>query len=167
MVVIDVDGTCTLDTAHELLKEYKFLTYTTKRHSEEENRFRLILPINYNLELDHDDYKAFMNSVMEWLPFKTDESANQRAKKWESFNGEYHYNDGELLDALPFIPKTSRNEQFLQENRKLQSLDNMERWFAQRMVSGNRNNLMIKYALALVDSGMTLVEVTQQVHALS
>ena len=165
LVVIDVDGTCTLDTAHELLKEYKFLTYTTKRHSEEENRFRLILPINYNLELDHDDYKAFMNSVMEWLPFKTDESANQRAKKWESFNGEYHYNDGELLDALPFIPKTSRNEQFLQENRKLQSLDNMERWFAQRMVSGNRNNLMIKYALALVDSGMTLVEVTQQVHA--
>ena len=43
MVVIDVDGDISLDAAHELMK-YKFMTYTTKRHTEEENRFRLILP---------------------------------------------------------------------------------------------------------------------------
>lgn len=166
LVVIDVDGGVSLDIAHELLKDYKFLTYTTKRHSDQENRFRLILPINYHLELDADEYKEFMNSVMGWLPFATDESANQRSKKWECFDGgQYHYNDGELLDALPFIPKTSRNEQYVQESRKLQSLDNLERWFAQRIASGNRNNQMIKYALALVDSGMDLVAVNQQVHA--
>lgn len=166
LVVIDVDEGVSLETAHELLKEYKFLTYTTKRHTDETNRFRLIFPTNYHLELDSDEYKEFMNAVMEWLPFKTDESANQRSKKWESFaDGQYHYNDGELLDVLPFIPKTSRNEQYLQENRKLQSLDNMERWFAQRIASGNRNNQMIKFALALVDSGMTLIDVQHQVQA--
>lgn len=166
MIVIDVDGGITLDTVHELMKEYKFMTYTTKRHSDEENRFRLIIPMNYYLELDSSEYREFMNTVMAWLPFKTDESANQRAKKWECFDGEYHYNmEGELLDVLGFIPKTSKNEQFKQGFQAVESLDNLERWFAQRIASGNRNNQMIKYALALVDSGMDLMSVGKQVHA--
>jgi hypothetical protein len=166
LLAIDVDGGIKLPVVHELLKDYKFLTYTTKRHTEEENRFRIILPMNYRLELDTDDYKEFMNNAMEWLPFPTDESANQRAKKWESFAGGKHfYNDGELLDVLDFIPKTSRNEHFREQHKPLQSLDNLERWFAQRIASGNRNNQMIKYALALVDSGWSLVDVQKQVHS--
>ena len=167
MIVIDVDEGISLETAHALMKDYKFLTYTTKRHTDDVNRFRLILPINYVLELDSEEYKEFMNNVMGWLPFKTDESANQRAKKWETFDGgSYHYNfDGEILDALKFIPKTSKNEQYKQSFRQVESLDNLERWFAQRIASGNRNNQMLKYALALVDNGMSLMDVTKQVHA--
>lgn len=168
MVGIDVDGGISLDTVHELMKDYKFLTHTTKRHDPDgEHRFRLILPINYQLELDSDEYKEFMNGLMTWLPFPTDESANQRSKKWMTHEaGSYHYNlDGELLDALDFIPKTSRGEAYRKSTSELQSLDNLERWFAQRIASGNRNNQMIKYALALVDSGMTLPEVQAQVHA--
>jgi hypothetical protein len=167
MVVIDVDGDVPLSVAHGLLKEYKFLTYTTKRHTETENRFRLIMPINYNLDLNSEEYRDFMNGIMAWLPFKTDESANQRAKKWETFDGgTFHYNmDGEIFDALPFIPKTSKNEQFRQGFAKVESLDNLERWFAQRMASGNRNNQLLKYALALVDSGMDLMSISKQVHA--
>lgn len=167
MVVIDVDEGISLETAHALMKDYKFLTYTTKRHTEEVNRFRLILPINYVLELDSEEYKEFMNNVMGWLPFKTDESANQRAKKWETFDGgTFHYNfDGEILDALKFIPKTSKNEQYKQSFRQVESLDNLERWFAQRIANGNRNNQMLKYALALVDNGMSLMDVSKQVHA--
>ncbi|MER9436712.1 primase C-terminal domain-containing protein [Mesorhizobium sp. M0618] len=167
MIVIDVDGGASLHQAHELMKEYKFLTYTTKRHSDEENRFRLMLPINYRLDLDQDEYKEFMNNIMDWLPFATDESANQRAKKWESFaGGAFHYNlEGETLDVLKFIPKTSRNELYKKSNQELGSLDNLERWFAGRIASGNRNNQMIKYALCLVDSGWELTAVKDQVHA--
>lgn len=167
MIVIDVDEGVSLDTAHVLMKDYKFLTYTTKRHTEEVNRFRLILPINYVLELDSEEYKEFMNNVMAWLPFKTDESANQRAKKWETFDGgTHHYNfDGEILDALKFIPKTSKNEQYKKKFQQVESLDNLERWFAQRIATGNRNNQMLKYALALVDNGMSLMDVSKQVHA--
>jgi hypothetical protein len=167
VVVIDVDEGVSLETCHELMKDYKFLTYTTKRHTDECNRFRLILPINYVLELDSEDYKEFMNNIMEWLPFKTDESANQRAKKWETYpGGKYHYNlEGEILDALRFIPKTTKNEQYLSEMKQIGSMDNLERWFAGRIASGNRNNQMIKYALALVDSGMDLMAVNSQVHA--
>jgi hypothetical protein len=185
MIVIDVDGDKTtsgggvrLEQVHELLKDYKFFTYTTKRHTEQEHRFRLVLPINYVLELDADEYKEFMACVASWLPFKIDETANQRSRKWLSHPGnlnsdteeyegaQYHYNlDGELLDALDFIPKTSRNEAYKHQTQKLESLDNLERWFAQRIATGNRNNHMIKFALALVDSGMDLPSVSTQVHA--
>lgn len=167
MIVIDVDGGVRLEQVHELLSEYKFMTYTTKRHTEQEHRFRLMLPMNYHLELDSDEYKEFMNHFMAWLPFETDTAANQRSKKWESFEGgSYHYNlEGELIDALDFIPKTSRNEAFKNRNQKLESLDNLERWFAQRIAMGNRNNNMIKFALALVDSGMPLLEVEKAVKA--
>jgi hypothetical protein len=175
LVAIDVDGGIALETVHDLMKGYKFMTYTTKRHQLQdtttgelgEDRFRLIIPINYTLELSTEEYKEFMNSFMLWLPFTTDESANQRAKKWESFSGgSYHYNlEGETLDVLDFIPKTSRNEQYRAQNKELQSLDNLERWFAQRIASGNRNNQMIKYALALVDGGMSLIDVQKQVFA--
>ena len=160
-VVIDVDGGVALSTVHNLMSNYTFMTYTTKRHTADENRFRLILPINYTLKLDQEDYREFMNSFCQWLPFSSDEAANQRSRKWETFDkGTYHYNTGlELVDCLKFVPKTSKNENHKISTEELASLDNLERWFAQRMATGNRNNLMIKYALALVDSGYSYPEV--------
>lgn len=167
MVVLDIDEGVDLATAHELMKDYKFFTYTTKRHTAANNRFRMILPLNYTLEMDQEEYKEFMNAILAWLPFKTDESANQRAKKWMSHaGGTYHYNlDGDLLDARDFIPRTSRNETHLQNQQKLGSLDNLERWFASRMQPGNRNNQMHRYAMALVDSGLSLQDVRSNVFA--
>lgn len=167
MIVLDVDGGARLEAVHELLKEYKFLTYTTKRHTEEEHRFRLVMPINYHLELDSDEYKEFMNCIMSWLPFKIDDASNQRSKKWMSHaGGKVHMNlEGDLLDALDFIPKTTRNEAYKSQSAKLESLDNLERWFAQRMATGNRNNNMLRFALALVDGGMDLLTVDQHVKA--
>lgn len=168
-VVIDIDEGNNLFVAHELLKDYKFMTYTTKRHQLEGygDRFRLIIPINYVLELDGDEYKEFMQNIINWLPFKMDESANQRERKWESFEqSTVHYNmDGEVLDVLSFIPRTSKNAEYIKGYQAVQSLDNLERWFAQRIATGNRNNNMLKFALALVDSGLNLMEVTQQTHA--
>lgn len=165
LAVIDVDEGVSLDACHELMKDYCFMTYTTKRHTEEANRFRLILPLNYTLKMDSDDYKEFMNNLMNWLPFSSDTAANQRSKKWMSCpTGSYHYNEGELIDALPFIPRTNRNEEFQKNTKELQSLDNLERWFAERIANGNRNNNMIKFALALLDGGMGLTEITNRVH---
>lgn len=166
MIVIDVDGGVDMDQVHELMKDYTFMTYTTKSHTDSEHRFRLMIPISYVLELDQDDYKEFMNSFMEWLPFTSDEGANQRSKKWETYaGGTSHHNEGLLLDPLRFVPKTTKNEQHRESMGQLESLDNLERWFAGRIASGNRNNQMIKFAYALVDSGMTLSEVENNVIA--
>lgn len=167
MIVLDVDGGTSIQSAAELLKDFKYMIYSTKSHDEEkEHRFRIMLPINYELSLDEDEYKEFMNNVMEWMPFKTDEAANQRSKKWESFKGICFYNhEGNLFDALPFIPKTSKNEQYKQEFKKVESLDNLQRWFSGRIAQGNRNNNMLKYAMALVDSGWTLLDVQKSVYS--
>jgi len=168
IVVIDIDEGCSLESVHNLLSEFTFMTYTTKRHQQKgHDRFRIILPINYYLKLDADDYREFMNNILEYLPFESDTSSNQIEKKWESFNGgSYHYNNtGKLLDVLPFIPRTSKNEQYLLSSQKLHSLDNLEKWFAERIAEGNRNKQMLKYALALVDNGMSIIEVQNQVLA--
>ena len=165
IVVIDVDGTATLKATQELFKDYKYIIYTTKSHGKDgQDRFRLILPLNYTLEFNNDDYKEFMNNIIKWLPFKIDETSNQASKKWLSNDkGQIFKNDGECLDALKFIPRTSRNEQFEKDYSKIESMDNLERWFASRMVPGNRNNMMYKYAMALVDSGMDYNTVAEKV----
>lgn len=165
IVVIDVDGTATLKATQELFKDYKYIIYTTKSHGTNgQDRFRLILPLNYTLEFSNDDYKEFMNNIIKWLPFKIDETSNQASKKWLSNDkGQIFKNDGECLDALRFIPRTSRNEQFEKDYSKIESMDNLERWFASRMIPGNRNNMMYKYAMALVDSGLDFNEVSERV----
>lgn len=167
VLVIDVDHGVTLETAKMLLKDYKALYYTTKRHTPNENRFRIILPINYELKLDAKDYKEFMQNVYEWLPFEVDSATNQRARKWLSHNGHYEYTDGLIVDALPFIPKTSKNE----ERRRLvdsqQSMDNLERWVINNTGDGNRNNQLLRYAMILVDAYFDFEDIRQRVISLN
>ena len=164
LVVLDVDGGTPTFVAHELLKEYQLITYTTKRSTETDHRFRIIMPINYNLLLDTEDYEVFMNNIVKWLPFKIDEEANQRCRKWLSNpDGIVHMQEGKLLDALAFVPKTQKNEQYLQQYQSIESLDNLERWFAQRIATGNRNNQMLKYAMALYDSGFDYGDIEKRV----
>ncbi len=165
MLVLDVDGGTSIDYARELLGEYVHMIYETKRSTKVDNRFRLIMPMNYELKLDKVDYVAFVANIRNWLPFEVDPSANQRARKWMTCStGTYHYNmAGKLLDVLPFVPKTTKNEQYQEGYAKLGSLDSLERWFAQQFATGNRNNLMIKFALALVDTGLSYREVEQKV----
>ena len=165
MVVLDVDGDISLNTAERLLKDYIYILYTTKRHTEEINRFRVVLPIKYTLSFDLEDYKAFMNNILSWMPFKSDDAANQPSKKWlTNPNAEIRINStGSLLDPTKFIPNTFRNTSFLQDQKKINSFDNLERWFAKQIETGNRNNLLLKYALCLVDNGLDLEAVESKV----
>lgn len=170
MLVLDVDGGISAEMVHELLKDIKHLTYTTKRSTPQANRFRLLIPMNFKLALDKDDYKECVNDIIAWLPFKTadvDQASNQRSKKWMTNPGStVHYSmAGDMFDVLPFIPKTKKNEDYRVGFKEVQSMDNLERWFLKRVVTGDRNNQMIKYALALVDTGLDLLSVGKQVHA--
>lgn len=53
----------------------------------------------------------------------------------------------------------------MKELAKIESMDNLERWFAQRMAEGNRNKNMLRFALALVDGGMDAMSVRTAVMA--
>lgn len=162
-IVIDVDEGTTLEEVKVLMKEYTYFIHTTKRHTDENHRFRLILPINYHLKLDEVEFKEFMNNVCEWLPFKVDDQTFQRCRKWATHPGETFSNEGELLDALAFIPKTSKNDELKKRMVDLGNLDNLERWFAQRMGAGNRNNQLLKFAMMLADTGLQYQQILDKV----
>jgi hypothetical protein len=167
LVVLDVEGSVNISTAKLLLKDYKFLIHTTKRHTDQDNRFRIIMPINFELALDAKDYKEFMNNLYEWLPFHVDTATNQRSRKWLAHNGAYEYNDGEVLNILQFIPKTSLNEKRKELHNSQQSMDNLERWVINNIGDGNRNNMLLRYALILVDAGFDFEGVRSRVISLN
>jgi hypothetical protein len=108
-----------------------------------------------------------MNAVYDWLPFEVDKQTNQRSRKWLSHNGHFEYNEGELFDVLPFIPKTSKNEERKAQLKDQQSLDNMERWMINNMGDGNRNNMFYRYAMVLVDAGFGFDAIRQKVMSLN
>jgi len=163
LLVLDIDGTVQLSTAQMLLKGYKALYYTTKSHTAAENRFRVLLPLNYTLFMSAADYKELINNILQSLPFTVDPTSNQRVKKWLTNPGHYEYTDGEMFDVLPYIPKTSKNAERAQLMQSQQSLDNLERWVLNNTGSGNRNDMLIRYALILVDAGFNLDVVRQKV----
>jgi hypothetical protein len=153
LAIIDVDEGIDIDTAKLLLKDYKYLLHTTKRHTQELHRFRVIFPLSHVLKLNPIDHKQFMENLYEFLPFNVDRQTSDVARKWLCGAKQYWYNEGKILDALQFIPKTKKNEERINTLNKYSSLDNVQRWFLNATDSGNRNNQLIKYALMLVDSG--------------
>lgn len=163
MIVIDIDDGFPMQAAAKLMEEYTFHLYTTKRHTDKVNRYRMVFPINYTLKLDAADFKEFMNNFYEWLPFDVDAETNQRSRKWLTHTGEFIDNEGALIDALPFIPKTSKNEERKQRLLDSSSLTNLERWFVNNTGTGNRSKQLIKFAYLLVDNGLDISEVRRSV----
>lgn len=167
MIVLDIDGTMNLSTAKMLMKDYAAIYYTTKRHTEDVNRFRIVLPTNYVLKMDAKEYKEFMKNVLESLPFEVDESCTHRSKKWLSHNTHFEQTDGELFDVLPFIPKTSKNEERLQRLGDQQQMDNLERWIINNTGDGNRNVMLHRYARLLIEAGKNWAEIKDCVSSLN
>ena len=165
MAIIDVDDGVSIDTAELLLTDYKYLLYTTKSHTDLKNRFRIIIPLSHEVKLNARDYKQFMLNVFDFLPFEVDRVTNQRARKWLAHDGSYRYHEGELLDALMFIPKTKKAEEQQKTVGRLSSLSAIERWFGKNTDKGNRSNNLIRYGLMLVDSGLGLDDVKDKVLA--
>jgi hypothetical protein len=167
MIVLDVENSCSLSTAQMLLKDYKYFMHTTKRHTNTEHRYRIVLPLSHTLELDADTFKEFMKNIYEWLPFPVDTATGQRSRKWLTNNGKSWYNDGKLLESLRFIPKTKKAEELQARFTELRSLDNLERWFVDNIETGNRNHQLLKFALCLVDDGLDMTSVQSRVMALN
>lgn len=167
LAVIDVDGSTSVDMVKMLLSDWKYFIYTTKRHTKDAHRFRVVMPLSHIVELDSKDYKEFMDNILNWLPFSADMQTNQRSRKWLTNAGDSWYHDGELLDVFQFLPKTKKAEERKVKAAKLTSLTALERWFYDRMESGNRNNLMYRYGMALADSGLDLNSIQNNILALN
>jgi len=165
LAIIDVDGGISIDTAKWLIKDYTYFLYTTKRHTAQNNRFRVVFPMSHIVQLDADDYTKFMNNFFDSLPFEVDRATAQRARKWLACDGTYEYHDGKLVDALLFIPKTSKSEAREKQVASMANLDATERWFAMNTEKGDRSNKLLRYALMLVDTGRNIDDIENAVLA--
>lgn len=173
IITLDIDSGVALEDVKTLLKDYTYIIHTTKRHQSIDpetgqqygDRFRVLLPTNYTLKLNQEEYKEFMKNFADWLPFTgLDTQTFQMNRKWSSYiNTEVFTNFGELIDVTPFIPRTSRNEEYKKQIQSLGSLDNLERWFASKISTQGRNNTLIKYGLMLLDGGVNLEEAKDRV----
>lgn len=154
MIVLDVDHDCSIELAIAMLKDYKFALYTTKRHTDKEHRFRILMPMKYNVNLNTEDHKKFMKNIMEWLPFDIDQQATDVARKWLTNSGTLYKNEGILLDPTNFIPDTNKATETKKKIDDLSNMDNIERFFMVQLNGGaTRSNTIIKFALMLVDGG--------------
>jgi len=167
MIVLDVEGSVDIPTAQMLLKDYCWLMHTTKRHTDKEHRFRIIMPLSHIVELDAKEYRGFMKNIYDWLPFDVDTQTIDRCRKWLTHNGKYWYNNGDSLDALQFVPKTKKAEDQRTKLAGQTNLTNLERWFVNSAEEGNRNHKLCAYAFALIDMGYDLDVITSKVTELN
>lgn len=165
LVIIDVDKDCSIDTAKLLLSDYTYLISTTKRHTDTHHRFRILMPLSHTLQLNQKDYSQFMSNLFEWLPFEVDIATKDIARKWETHPGEHWYNEGEMLDAMLFIPQTKKSDEQRKANASIGSMTNLERWFLNNTGEGNRSNMVLKYALALVDNNYRMEAVQSMTYS--
>jgi hypothetical protein len=108
-----------------------------------------------------------MQNIYSWLPFEADTATCDRPRKWASHNGRHEYNTGKLLDVTQFIPRTDKA---LKQQQTIVSMENMnaiQRWFASRIQPGNRSNLLLRYALVLLDSQVSDADIYIKVSELN
>lgn len=161
LVILDCDGDASISLVKTLLEDYMFLISTTKRHTDELNRFRLILPISHKLKLSSDDYSKFMSNIFDWLPFPVDEAAKDIARKWTTYPGNYEYNDGNVLDATLFIPETKRSDETKAEITST-TVSNVERWFKTHTTKGNRATHLYRYGMVMIDAGFAIGDIVER-----
>lgn len=161
LVILDCDGDASISLVKTLLEDYKFLISTTKRHTDDLNRFRLILPISHKLKLSAEDYSRFMGNIFEWLPFPVDEAAKDIARKWATHPGKYEYNDGVTLDATLFIPETKRSDETKAQITSA-TVSNVERWFKLHTNKGNRATHLYRYGMVMIDAGFAIGEIVER-----
>ena len=173
LIAIDVDKGMPLATAQILLKEYTYLIHTTKRHRIDSygDRYRIIIPTNFQVKLDDEDFKIFMNNLATFLPIPIDSADTQTfqpARKWSTTNNcQIFENEGSLLDVLPFIPRTAKEQERKEYLKQYSNLDSMERWFVDHTGEGNRNNQLYNFAAMLAETGYDLSDITQKVMSLN
>ncbi len=153
LLVLDVENSVPLDMAKRLLKDYKAIYYTTKRHTEKENRYRIILPLSKTMNLDMELHKKFYKNVFSWLPFSVDEVAHASAK-WQCYKAaEVSWNDdGEMFDPTPFLPNTTEEKN---TQKTLEKFGGSTTKLEQHILSTTegRNNALLRLAMVHVDSG--------------
>lgn len=170
LVILDIDDGVDILTAKAILDGQKYMIATTKSHQKEKrgkihDRYRIFLPMKYNLEMEEEEYSQFMANIMEDFPIECDPSCKDISRFYYGCDtAEYWYGEGELFDPARYIPNTEVNKKRVIENENLSEIGALERYFLKRMSPGNRNNMFQRFAFALADSGESYENIEDRVH---
>jgi len=64
---------------------------------------------------------------------------------------------------MQFIPQTKKSEEMTLRRQQVSSMSNLQAWFFRKIGEGNRNNVLLKYGLVLVDNGYDIDSVRNAV----
>ena len=166
MVVFDVDNSkLKPHTLHDLLGDYNHIIYTTKSHTEDNPRYRLILPLSHKVTLEEDQYRLFCKNIAFWLPVEVDLPAIQRERKYRHYKDAkcFYKLDGANLEVMPYYPNTQQSEELENSKGKLIPVTAMKRWVVRTATEGNRNQTLYRYAAFLKDNKVSVTKITESV----
>lgn len=182
-IVLDCDGDCTINTMKALLEDVSYILHTTKRNGlDGKERFRVIIPINYELKLDNYSYKELMKNILNLFPFKIDDAVCQRSHKWTTTPNSTVIinepvdddNNHKLFDILPYIPHSKQcdeRESRLKDNKSIKDFNKLELWIYQAIVdgegTGERNKNIFKYGMALKDNNESIEGIIRHINHLN
>ena len=168
IIAFDIDGGLSLDDAKEIFKEYTYIIYTTKSHTEENNRFRVVIPTKHTFYIDNEKHKEMISNVAETLDIPIyDQSTREQPRLWfPNPKGVLHTNYiDNLLDVLPHIPDTILNEKIM-TNLESINMDEVDarisgilRWFYRSTYNSNRNNNLFRLGKFVKDLGMNYEDI--------
>lgn len=169
LFIIDIDNDLTLEDAKNLFSGMTYLIATTRTHQKEKkgivcDRFRIILPTMSTFHLSPAVYSEMYMNVINSLGIEEADTQCRNASRWYYGNpdGQYWYNEGELLDIRTFIPDSSEHKEASGSVNKYETssydapasvrVDAALRWFLANTSKGNRNKNIFLLGALLKDS---------------
>ena len=159
IIAFDIDGGMTIRYAKQLLNNFTYIIYTTKSHTQEFNRFRVLLPAKHTVEVTPEQYKEMVQNVADALEIPIyDVSTRNIDRLWYTNpKAKTIVEKGELIDILPFIPETELREYVQKQVGRLNTpssdddiskrIYGIKKYFLNITSEGNRNmNLFKIYA---------------------
>ena len=168
LLVLDIDDGVSIKLAMKLMEDYEFLVYTTKRHTETHNRFRMLLPMEKTLKLTAEEHKEFYKNIFDSLPFEVDEQTADGPRKWQVYSKSTIFeNKGKLFNPLPYVANTTKAKE---QKEKLNSFgSDVSRLERHIMINTEgRNNTLLKIAMVHVERGLdydTVYQLTSSTNA--
>ena len=164
----DIDQGMTVEEAVQRLNGYVFLLYTTKSHTEEHHKFRILMPTKTMFYVNPEQHKQMYENLSQVLGLPTyDVSTRNVSRLWFTNPGGMVLanKEAELLDVRCCIPTTERAEQVLPklEDVDFDKLDirvqGMLRWLLTNTTEGSRNMNLFRYGAFLRDLGFSSSEI--------
>jgi hypothetical protein len=174
---VDIDEGITLQEMLDLLNKIDiiYILYTTKSHQKEKNgivcdRYRILIPFKFHIQISEDLFPIFYDNIMEVFGITTHDKATRSLSRLWFTNSDaevYINKDGNLFDALSFLPETEKNEKLENSIKSLENVEEdkigkrlfgMKKWLLANTSIGNRNDNLFKFGMFVRDLGLDFEE---------